>query len=75
MTSMIFVFGRGLLKDKIVWGLEVDKPLSVGNLGTYFFDECLKSEIMVDEIYYLNQMNKVYNDHEMNNQERRRTVF
>lgn len=60
----IFTYGR---KDQ-------DKTI-LENFRTYFFDECLKSGIMLDEIYYTNQVIKVIKDYEMKNQERRRTVF
>ncbi len=52
----IFTYGR---KDQ-------DKTI-LENFRTYFFDECLKSGIMLDEIYYVNQMIKVYKDYEMKN--------
>ncbi len=63
----IFTYGRK----------EQDKKI-LEDFRTYFLDECLKSDIMIDEKYYVEQMIKVFEEYEMKSQERphrRRTVF
>jgi len=62
-------------KKIFTYGRENQNNTILENFRTYFFDECLKSGIMLDEIYWANQMIKVYKDYEMKNQGRRRTVF
>ncbi len=60
------------------YGRENQDKTILENFRTYFFDECFKSGIMVDEIYYTNQIKKVYEEYERNNQGKtngRRTVF
>jgi len=62
-------------KKIFTYGRENQDKAILENFKIYFFDECLKSGIMLDEIYYTNQMIKVLKDYEMKNQGRRRTVF
>ncbi len=62
-------------KKIFIYGRDNQDNTILKNFRTYFFDECLKSGIMLDEIYYVNQMIKIYEDYEMKNQGRRRTVF
>ena len=45
---------------------------------SYFLNECIKSDIMVNEMDYYDEMKKVYTNYEMNNQGRsgrKRSVF
>ena len=56
------------------YGRENQDKEILENFRTYFFDECLKTGIMLDEIYYLDRMIKVYEDYETKNQGRK-TVF
>ena len=62
-------------KKIFTYGRENQDKIILENYKTYFFDECLKSGIMLDEIYYLDKMIKVYEDYEMKHREKRRSVF
>lgn len=57
------------------YGSENQDETILESFKKYFFEECSKADIMVDEIYWANQMTKIFEDYERKNKTRRRTVF
>ena len=65
-------------KNIFDYGKEDQDKKILEEFKTYFIDECVKSDIMVNEKDYLDQMLKVTKNYEMSNQRRpgqRRSVF
>ncbi len=65
-------------KKSFHYGRENQDKTILENFRTYFFDECLKSGIVLDELYYINRRIKIAEESKIKNDEKmqgRRTAF